>query len=149
MEINNYVSWASHFKKQDLDHLVCLALELPGLWVEAWSWFPNGGLWEGSCLLMFHGVRSSLVVQSPKLGYPTSGSGPSPYCSTKISQATQHRKQNPKTNGETTVSSQEHPKRHTLAKRREKEKIKEVKKEESNQANNQAPKWKWILKIRL
>ena len=73
MEINNYVSWASHFKKQDLDHLVCLALELPGLWVEAWSWFPNGGLWEGSCLLMFHGVRSSLVVQSPGLGSPLSG----------------------------------------------------------------------------
>ena len=84
------------------------------------------------------------------LGIQPLGSGPSPYCSTKISQATQHRKQHPKTNGETTVNSQEHPKRHTLTKRREKkEKIKEVKKEESNQANNQAPKWKWILKIRL
>ena len=109
MEINNYVSWASHFKKQDLDHLVCLALELPGLWVEAGSWFPNGGL----CLLMFHGVRSSLVVQSPGLGSPTSGvSAPGLH--------RPHRRRNPKIKGERASNSQEHPKRVTHLQRERK-----------------------------
>ena len=45
-------------------------------------------------------------------------------------------------------STAKNTQRDTHKEKRE-EKIKEVKKEESNQANNQAPKWKWILKIRL
>jgi len=39
----------------------------------AWFWCWDGGLWEGSHLLMFSGVRSSPVVQSPGLESLTSG----------------------------------------------------------------------------
>jgi len=43
------------------------------------------------------------------------------YSSIKTLEATQHRKQNPETNGETVVNSQDHPKRFTHLYREKKE----------------------------
>ena len=39
----------------------------------AWSYCSDRDRWESSCQLMFHGVGSSLVVQSLGLGFPTLG----------------------------------------------------------------------------
>ena len=58
---------------------------------------------------MVSGVRSSLVVQSHGLGFPTSCSGLTPYCSTKTSQAKQHRRQNPKTISESNTQQSRTP----------------------------------------
>ena len=53
----------------------------------AWSWCWDGGLWESSCGVIFHGVGSSLVIKSLGLISLTSVVQPNPSCSTKASQA--------------------------------------------------------------
>ena len=60
---------------------------------------------------MFHGVGSSLLVQSPGLRSPT-----------KTSQAIQRRRQKPRLMMKATLNSQEHKETHTLTKRRGKRK---------------------------
>ena len=60
----------------------------------AWSHCDNEGLGESTHQLMFHGFESFMVIKSPGLG------SHSPYCSTRTSQASLHRRGSPKTNGE-------------------------------------------------
>ena len=78
-----------------------LPLEFDGLWVGLGVSVDMEASGKALALLMLHVVGSSLVVQSRILGSLTSGVQAQPlYCSTKTSQATQHRRQNSKTNGE-------------------------------------------------
>ena len=58
------------------------------------------GLWESSHQLMFHEVEIPLVVQSPTQVSYVVVSDLTPYCSTKASQTSQYRRQNPKSNDE-------------------------------------------------
>ena len=57
------------------------------------------------------------------LDLPPQGLGMSPCCNTKTSQDTQHRRQNPKTNGENNTQQPRTPKEiHTLTKRNKRDK---------------------------
>ena len=124
----------------------------------AWSPSKYGDFWVGSHLLIFPGVRSSVMVQSSGVEPPASGFWSPFYSSFKTFLSTQHRRQKPQVNGKTTLYSQEHLKRFTefykekRRERREGEVIRRrkgrVKRENSNQAIYQILKRKWILKIR-
>lgn len=65
----------------------------------------------GSNLLMFMGLRSSLVFQCLDLSLPPQGFNFHPLSvAPDFTGYIAHRRQNPKTNGKTTLNSQEYPK---------------------------------------
>ena len=88
--------------------MVYLALELVGSWVElSFSvGIRYGDFWVSSCLLMFPGVRSSLMFSSFGVKPPASGFLPFCYSSLKTSPCS-------------TLHIQEHPERFTEIQRRE------------------------------
>ena len=71
----------------------------------AWSQCMYGGSWWGgrgegvfsikSCLLMFHGVRSFMMIQNSEFEPPASGFQSQPLKNSKTSLSAQHRRQNP------------------------------------------------------
>ena len=128
-------------------------------WLLDGAWSPGryGDFRVGSHLLIFPGVRSSVMVHSSEVEPPASGFWSPSYSSFKTSLFTQPQRQKPSVNGETTLYSQEHPEFHRVLQRRQERREGEVtrrrkgrvKGEESNQASNQILKRKWILKVRL
>ena len=87
-----------------------LALEL---WLLGGAWFQQKcrGFWADSHLLMFPGVRISMIAQS---------SGVEPLASGFHFSVHTELKTNPQVNAETTLHSQEHPRRFTELYREEK-----------------------------
>jgi len=91
----------------------------------------KGGFWEGSHVLMFCGVRSYLVVQSPGVESSSSVIQAQPLTVTSRFHRTHSRRQN----------SKDHPKRFTQRRKEGKEKergemkkkIRRVKREQSGQ----------------
>ena len=77
----------------------------------------------GFYLLMFHGVRSSMMVQTSGVESLASGFRSPSYSNIKTSLSAQHRRQNPWVNGETTLHSQDHLKRFTELYRKEKREV--------------------------
>ena len=70
--------------------VVCLALELVGSWVEL-GFSVVMEILGSSCLLMFPGIRSSLVFSSFGFKPPASGFQSYSYSSLKTSPSIQHR----------------------------------------------------------
>ena len=73
--------------------MVCLALELVGSWVELGFsvGIRYGDFWVSACLLMFPGIRNSLMFSSFGVRPPSSGFQSSSYSSLKTSPSIQHR----------------------------------------------------------
>ena len=84
-------------------------------WLLDGAWSPSryGDFWVGSHLLIFPGVRSSVMVHSSEVEPPASGFWSPSYSSFETSLSTQPQRQKPSVNGETTLYSQEHPKSFT------------------------------------
>ena len=70
--------------------MVCLALKLVGSWVEL-GFSVVMEILGSSCLLMFHGIRSSLMFSNFGVKLPASGFQSFSYSSLKTSPFIQHR----------------------------------------------------------
>ena len=70
--------------------MVCLALELVGSWVELGFSVGNGGFWMSSYLVMFPGIRRSLMFSSFGFKPPASHFQSYSYSSLKTSPSIQN-----------------------------------------------------------
>ena len=70
--------------------MVCLALEFVGSWMELGFSVGNGGFWMSSYLLMFPGIRSSLMFSSFGFKPPASHFQSYSYSSLKTSPSIQN-----------------------------------------------------------
>ena len=118
-----------------------------GSWPLGGSWSWDGGFWESSLWLMSHVMRSSLVVQSPGLGSPTSGVHARPLTvAPRLHRSHNTEDKTPGLMVKVTLNSQDSPKILVHLQWENREKKREG---ERTQANKQTPKWKWTLKSRL
>ena len=134
-----------------------------------WLWFLTFGLrlisgryWNfsmGSRLLIFHGVRSSIMVQSSGNEPPVSGLWLQPLivASRLLCPHSKEEEKNPRlmveqlsTARNTQIDSQLYrEEKREGGDRGDQEEKRQSRREESNQPSKHHPKWKWILKIKL